>query len=244
VEDDTHRSLPDLVRAMEVQVDAFHRATGTNLSIVAESEGSLVAKTFLAATPGAPVNELVMLSPLVRPARVYYPPGGREGWGVAAGLELQGLTSIVREISPIDMTPDTPLLRSIADNAPTVRDLLTCPLPGVKQLALFPLADAVASPHPSAVGIPAQVVPAWHGGLLGSGAAHKTIALRLDGGTVPGDRVWVVAERVLRVTSSAWQVPALPLSLNPAWGHPPGRSPSCASMSSVLRGWVGPSAAG
>ncbi len=243
-ENDTHRSLRELVRAMQSQVDTFHQATGGKLSIVAESEGSLVAKTYLAATPNAPVNELVMLSPLVRPARVYYPPGGREGWGVAAGLELQGLTALVREISPIDLTPDTPLLRSIADNAPTVRDLLTCPLPGVEQLALFPLADAVASPHPSAIGIPSQVVPAWHGGLLGSDAAHKTIALRLDGGKVPGDEVWNVAERVIRVTSSAWQVPALPLSLNPAWGHPPGRAPSCASMSSVLRGWVAAPAAG
>jgi hypothetical protein len=229
---------------MEAQVDAFHRATGRPLSIVAESEGSLIAKTYLAATPEAPVNELVMLSPLVRPARVYYPPGGREGWGVAAGLELQGITAVVREISPIDMTPDSPLLRSIADNASTVRDLLTCPLPGVEQLALFPLADAVASPHPSAVGIPARVVPAFHGGLLGSDAAHKTIALRLDGGKVPDYEVWSVAERVLRVTSSAWQVPALPLSLNPAWGRPPGRAPSCASMASALHQWVAAPAPG
>jgi hypothetical protein len=243
-EADTHRSLRDLVQAMGAQVDAFHRVSGRALSIVAESEGSLVAKTYLAATPGAPVNELVMLSPLVRPARVYYPPGGSEGWGVAAGFELQGLTAGLRMISPIDMTPDTPLLRSIADNAPLVRDLLTCPLPGVHQLALFPLADAVASPHPSAVGIPARVVPAFHGGLLGSGAVHKTIALQLDGGRLPDYAVWTVAERVLRVGTSAWQVPPLPLSLNRAWGHPPGRSPTCAAMAIVLHQWVAPAGAG
>jgi hypothetical protein len=238
-EADTHRSLRALVRTMQSQVDAFHAATGRPVSIVAESEGSLVAKTYLAATPGAPVNELVMLSPLVRPARVYYPPGGHEGWGVAAGFELQGLTAGLRVISPIDMTPDTPLLRSIADNASTERDLLTCPLPGVRQLALFPLADAVASPHPSAVGIPASVIPAFHGGLLGSGAVHKTIALRLDGGRLPRYNAWSLAERVLRVGTSAWQVPPLPLSLNhPAWGNPPGRSPSCASMASALHEWV------
>jgi hypothetical protein len=243
-ENDTHRSLADLARAMGAQVDAFHAATGRIVSIVAESEGSLVAKAYLAATPAAPVNELVMLSPLVSPARVYYPPGGREGWGVAAGVELKGLTAGLRVISPIDLTPDTPLLRSIADHAPLVRDLLTCPLPGVQQLALFPLADAVASPHPSAVGIPASVVPAFHGGLLSSGAVHKTIALRLDGGTLPALDIWSSVERVVRVTSSAWQVPPLPLSLNPAWGHPPGRSPSCASIASVLQQWVGGSGPG
>jgi len=237
-EGDTHRSLPDLVRTMQAQVDAFHRATGRSVDIVAESEGSLVAKTYLAATPSAPVSDLVMLSPLVRPARVYYPPGGQEGWGVAAGLELSGLTAGLRVISPIDMTPDTPLLRSIADNAPTVRELLTCPLPGVHQTALFPLADAVASPHPSEIGISATVVPAFHGGLLGSGAVHKTIAVILAGGAVPHSEMWSAAEDVLRVTSSAWQVPPLLLTLNPAWGHPPGRSPSCASMASVLHQWV------
>ena len=243
-ENDTHRSLAQLVRAMGAQVDAFHAATGRPVSIVAESEGSLVAKVYLAATPTAPVNELVMLSPLVSPARVYYPPGGHEGWGVAAGVELKGLTGVVKAISPIDLTPDTPLLRSIADNAPAVRELLSCPLPGVDQLALFPLADAVASPHPTAIGIPATVVPAFHGGLLSSGAVHKTIALRLDGGALPQYDIWSSVERVVRVASSAWQVPPLPLSLNPAWGHPPGRSPSCASMAAVLQRWVAGSVPG
>src|SRR5207248_11524801 len=146
--------------------------------------------------------------------------------------------------SPIDLTPDTPLLRSIADNAPLVRDLLTCPLPGVHQLALFPLADAVASPHPSAVGIPASVVPAFHGGLLSSGAVHKTIALRLDGHKLPSYDIWSSVERVVRVSSAAWQVPPLPLTLNPAWGHPSGDSPSCASMAAALQRWVAAPAPG
>ncbi|MBV9409954.1 MAG: hypothetical protein JO148_00035 [Acidimicrobiia bacterium] len=243
-EDDTHRSLADLTRAMRAQVDAFHAQTGKPVSIVAESEGSLVAKTYLAATPSAPVNELVLLSPLVSPARVYYPPDGQEGWGVAAGVELKGLTAGLKVISPIDLTPDTPLLRSIADNASSVRELLTCPLPGVDQLALFPLADAVASPHPTAIGIPASVVPAFHGGLLSSGAVHKTIAFRLDGGKLPQYDVWSSVERVVRVASSAWQVPPLPLSLNPAWGHPPGDSPSCGSMEAALQQWVGPPSPG
>jgi hypothetical protein len=243
-ENDTHRSLVELVRAMSSQVDAFHTQTGRPVSIVAESEGSLVAKTYLAATPTAPVNELVLLSPLVSPARVYYPPGGLEGWGVAAGVELKGLTAGLKVISPIDLTPDTPLLRSIDDNASAVRGLLTCPLPGVEQLALFPLADAVASPHPTAIGIPATVVPAFHGGLLSSGAVHKTIALRLDGGTLPRYDIWSSVERVVRVASSAWQVPPLPLSLNPAWGRPPGRAPSCAAMAAVLQRWVDGSSPG
>src|SRR6266511_3237595 len=70
---DTHDTLPELVRTMRDQVEAFHRQSGQKVAIVAESEGALVAKTYLAATPGAPVDELVMLSPLVQPARVWYP---------------------------------------------------------------------------------------------------------------------------------------------------------------------------
>ena len=224
---------------MGAQVDAFHNATNRPVSIVAESEGSLIAKAYLAATPSAPVNELVMLSPLVSPGRVYYPPRGHEGWGVGAGVELKGLTAGLRVISPIDLTPDTPLLRSIADNAPAVRELLTCPLPGVDQLALFPLADAVASPHPTAVGIPASVVPAFHGGLLSSGAVHKTIALRLDGGKLPQYDIWSSVQRVVQVASSAWQVPPLALSINPAWGNSASRAPSCAAMATALQRWVG-----
>ena len=52
-EGDTHRSLRDLDRLMAAQVDAFHAATGRPVSIVAESEGSLVAKTYLTARPAA-----------------------------------------------------------------------------------------------------------------------------------------------------------------------------------------------
>src|SRR6266540_2557200 len=56
---DTHDTLPELVRTMRDQVEAFHRQSGQKVAIVAESEGALVAKTYLAATPGAPVDELV-----------------------------------------------------------------------------------------------------------------------------------------------------------------------------------------
>src|SRR5437763_1291533 len=127
-ENDTHRSLVDLARAMGSQVDAFHAATGRPVSLVAESEGSLV--------------------------------------------------------------------------------------------------------------------PAVHGGLLSSGAVHKTIGLRLDGGKLPQYDIWSSVERVVRVASSAWQVPPLPLSINPAWGHPPGRAPTCASIAPVLQRWVGGSGPG
>jgi len=235
---DTHRPLPDLVRTMAAQVKSFHLQTGQPVAIVAESEGALVAKTYLAGTTGAPVGELVMLSPLVQPARVWYPSQGQDGWGLAAGWELREIGGLFRDVSGSDLSVDMPVVRSLMDHGPALRDLLACPLPGTRQLALFPLADAVATPHPSAIGIPSEVVPAFHGGLLGDDGVRRAVIRYLQHGTVSPATVWPVAQQILRASAAAWQVPELPLTLNDAWSGPAGRSPSCGAMTASLRQWL------
>src|SRR6266536_2943787 len=219
---DTHHPLPDLVRAMAAQVEALHLQTGRPVAVVAESEGALVAKTYLAATPGAPVGELVMLSPLVQPARVWYPRQGQDGWGLATGWELRELGGLFRDVSGSDLSADMPVVRSLMDHGPALRDLLACPLPRTRQLALFPLADAVATPHPSEIGIPSEVVPAFHGGLLGDDGVRRAVIRYLRYGTVSPATIWPVAQQILRASAAAWQVPELPLTLNDAWSGPPG----------------------
>src|SRR6266581_2460036 len=235
---DTHDTLPELVRTMRDQVEAFHRQSGQKVAIVAESEGALVAKTYLAATPGAPVDELVMLSPLVQPARVWYPERGASGWGLASGWELRELGGLFRDVSGADMSADMPVVRSLIDHGPAVRDLLACPLPGTRQLALFPLADAVATPHPGEIGIPSEVVPAFHGGLLADDRVRQAVSTYLQHGTVDTATVWPVAQQILRASAAAWQVPELPLTLNQDWNGPAGRSPSCDAMAASLREWL------
>src|SRR6266540_1289714 len=235
---DTHDTLPELVRTMRDQVEAFHRQSGQKVAIVAESEGALVAKTYLAATPGAPVDELVMLSPLVQPARVWYPERGASGWGLASGWELRELGGLFRDVSGADMSADMPVVRSLIDHGPAVRDLLACPLPGTRQLALFPLADAVATPHPSEIGIPSEVVPAFHGGLLADDRVRQAVSTYLEDGKVAPATVWPVAQEILRASAAAWQVPELPLTLNQDWNGPAGRSPSCDAMAASLREWL------
>jgi hypothetical protein len=235
---DTHHPLPELVRAIRAQVEAFHRQSGREVAIVAESEGALVAKTYLAATPKAPVDELVMLSPLVQPARVWYPSRGENGWGLASGWELRELGGLFRDLSGADLSADMPVVRSMIDHGPAVRDLLACPLPGTRQLALFPLADAVATPHPSEIGIPSEVVPAFHGGLLADDGVRQVVSRYLEHGTVDPTTVWPVAQQILRASAAAWQVPELPLTLNPGWSGPSGRSPSCDAMAASLREWL------
>jgi hypothetical protein len=214
---DTQQPLAVLERLMSDQVNALYRETGQPVSIVAESEGSLVAKTYLTAAPKAPVNSLIMVSPLVQPARVYYPPTGATGWGVVGGLGLQGLSDTVSGLTTVDLAPSQPFLRSIVEDAPALRSVLSCPVAGVRQYAVLPLADAVASGNSQPLGIPTAVVPAFHGGHLGDPNADG-VNQRVLGGRAPSDSsLWSVAEEVIGPASSAWQVPDLPLSLNKAW---------------------------
>jgi hypothetical protein len=237
-DEDTHLPLPQLVEAMRAQVDTFSRQTHQRVAIVAESEGALVAKTYLAADPNAPVDELVMLSPLVQPARVFYPSDGEQGWGLASGWELRELGGLFHDLSGANVSADMPVVRSMMDHGAALRGLLACPLPRTRQLALFPLADAVATPHPSQIGIRSEVVPAFHGGLLGNERIRRAVSGYLEHGRVAPTTFWPVAQEILRASAAAWQVPELPLTVNPAWSGPSGRSPSCDAMAASLREWL------
>jgi hypothetical protein len=235
---DTQQPLLQLERLMSDQVDALYHQTGKPVSIVAESEGSLVAKTYLTASPHAPVSTLIMVSPLVQPARVYYPPSGVAGWGVVGGLGLQGLSDTVGAETTVDLAPSQPFLRSIVQDAPALRSVLSCPVAGVRQYAVLPLADAVASGNAKPLGIPTAVVPAFHGGLLGDPNADAMIQDVLGGGSPSDSSLLSVAERIIGPASSAWQVPELPLSINSAWSQPAspdsGGVPSCSSIRTEL----------
>ena len=235
---DTHQPLPKLVAAMGAQVESLHRQSGKPVAIVAESEGALVAKTYLAASPGAPVDQLVMLSPLVQPARVWFPSPGEQGWGLAGGWELREIGAVFRDVSGANVSADMPVIRSLLNHGPAIRDLLACPLPRTRELAMFPLADAVATPHPSKIGIPSEVIPAFHGGLLADEKVRGMVTGYLETGAVSAGPFWPVASKVLRASAAAWQVPELPLTLNPAWSGPSGRSPSCQAMATSLREWL------
>ena len=185
--DDTHRALPDLVRELRRQVAIYHRATERRLTVVAESEGALLAKAYLAATPRAPVENLLILSPLVAPGRVYYPSEGEEGWGAAGALAMEGFAWALGGVSPVDVTPDTPFLRSIVDDAPVLRGLMSCSLPRVHQLAVLPLDTGVSAPAPTSFRFPYTVVPAFHGGMLDD-QTTATLVTRLIAGRARCDR--------------------------------------------------------
>jgi len=240
---DTHRSLPALVRDMRRQVDAIHRATGKDVAITAESEGSLVAKVYVATTPRAPIDGVVLLSPLLAPGRVYYPASGVEGRGVFNRWALHNITGLLGHISTLEITTDAPFLRSVVDHAPALRRLSRCPVPGTRELLLAPVADAVVAPWPLDVDLPVRVLGAFHGGLLGQGSARALVRLYLAGGSVgPGRGSWA-AMRIIAAAAGSWLVPTLPLDAEPVWDSRRA-SPTCASTLRSVRAWIGPPGAG
>ncbi|MFN2613662.1 MAG: hypothetical protein ABR552_02445 [Actinomycetota bacterium] len=206
---DTERSLDELVASMDRQVRALSAAAGKPVSVVAESEGALVAKAYIAAHPRAPVQRLIMLSPLIRPGRVYYPPAGRQDWGVATAIELRGLARAIGAISTLRISPQSPLLRDITDESPALQRALECPVAGIPEQAILPLADSVVAPYTQTTSIPIAIVPAFHGGLIGDGRVKKAIVAELTTGTLPNFGAWTRANAFIRAASGAWQVPNL-----------------------------------
>jgi hypothetical protein len=234
---DTHRSLAELARTMRDQVSALHRATGRRVDLVAESEGSVVTTLYLVANPEAPVDSVILLSPVVRPARVYYPARGDDGWGMAAGWALRGMSSALGALSRLDLSADSPFLRSILDHGPAVRGIAACDPVHVREVVLFPIADAVAAPPPHARVPGTRVVPAFHGGLLGDGAVERTITRALLRQSIAGRTGPLhLAERLIRAGASAWQVPELPVGINQRWA---GAEPvNCAEVRSAVQEWM------
>lgn len=233
----THRSVRVLVRELGEQVDALAADTGQRVGIVAESEGALIALTYVLGTPDAPVRSVVALSPLPEPGRVSYPAPGRVGWGIAAGTALDAAAAIVDALGPVDVRADTPLFRSIIEHAPLFQSLLRCPAPGVRELAVLPFDTGLAAPVPAEVRIPRIVRPAFHGGLLGDDVTARAVRRVLRGKAVEQQARWRGTERVVQALASPWQVPSLAKSLEPAWRALPDPD-DCPAMRRALRSYV------
>ncbi len=234
----THHSLPELAREMRRQIAAFHEATGEPVSIVAESEGALVAQTYLAATPRVPVDAVVLLSPLLAPGRVYYPPLGENGWGVVSGTLLGGIAAALGAVGPVDVSADTPLFRSIVDEGPTLGALVSCPPPGIRAFAVLPLDAGIAAPAPAGLAYDHEVVPAFHGGLLGDDTTARHVERVLAGDDAPdGSSLWAAIGDGVNALASGWQAPDLEPNVLSEWRDQP--TGGCHAVRAELRAWVG-----
>ena len=235
---DTVKTLVELDRMLLRQVAALHRLTGSAVDVVAESEGALVAKTALLADPSAPVATLAMASPLQNPGRVSYPAAGTSGWGVGTAEAMRLLSDAFQGVAPIDLSPQNPFLASLDREAPMLAHAMACPVAGVEQFALLPLVDATVTPSAQKLPYPSVVLPAFHGGLLGSAAGTKVVAEVLSHRPVTDDALLRLADTALSYAAGAWQVPALAPADYP--GHGTGATgSSCAEVGARLAAALG-----
>ncbi|MGZ4145545.1 MAG: hypothetical protein ACXVPP_10350 [Actinomycetota bacterium] len=210
---DTSLPMSVLVQRMAEQVDALHTATGRPVAIVAESEGALVAERYIE-RGDTPVDHLILLSPILKPGSVYYPPRGQEGWGVAAGWGLRGLASVMSAVSPLRFEADAPIVRDVVDSPTAFGDGCGGT---VARVEFMPLADAVAARLDLGDAPGEKVVTAFHGGLLGDPAVRSAIRTILLHGTATTTSTMRALDTLVWASAGAWRVPALWPSLNPAW---------------------------
>jgi hypothetical protein len=236
---DTAKPLAELDRMLLGQVAALEARTGGPVDVVAESEGALVAKTALLADPEAAVQTLVLASPLQDPGRVWYPTIGDQDWGVGTNEAMRLISDVLDGVSPINLSPDNPLFASIDAQAPDLENAMACPISGVRQFALLPLADATVSPADERLSFPSVVLAAFHGGLIESPSGAKIISRVLANRPVGDDRLLVLADEAISDAASAWQVPALePLDF-PRTSHG-GRYGDCSQIAAELRSAIFP----
>lgn len=230
----THQSLARSARMLAAQVRALHARTGLPVGLAADSEGTLVARAYLMRARHPPVDALVLFSPLIRPARVYYPPlGAGQGFGYVSGLELQGLLDALEDVGGPPMSVMEPFVRSIVDNAPLYRNNMLCATPGLRSMAVLSLASATVAPPGPMSDIPVIEEPGTHASLEREPHVQAQVIAFLRGDPVRQRRT--TAFTLLRYAAGAWVAPALPLSANPVWRYP-GRAPDASFGGPICTG--------
>jgi len=201
--------LPVLGDRMAAQVLALHAQSGRPVAVVAESEGTLGVYAMLARHPGLPVSSVVLLSPIVSPGQLTYPPG-KDGASVSEAA-LDELNHLVGGMSPYGPSGAQNLLSSVSEfGARYFDDMINAVGAGksIRWLAVVPLADAVTLPE---CGLPTGVivVPAFHGGLLGDPSVLPMVSSFLSGHsvTVANDGQLREAAELITGAAAAWRMP-------------------------------------
>lgn len=216
---DTLRPMQSLVTAMRDEVRALNHAYSSPVTIVAESEGALVARAYLLSSSenaATVVDRLITLDmPRVGDA-VYYPPAGESGWGLASGWGLRGLTAVVGDIGFLTVSADAPFFRSLVGCPALLATIGTAPLPrGVSETRVIALADAVDD-YAHDPRVDSYVVRSPHGGLLGRPDVQRLIADTVSGVARPASATSLSVVRVIGSMSAAWSLPGLKRGLVPA----------------------------
>ena len=202
--------LPELGDRMAIQVEALHALTHKPVDVVAESEGSLGVYAMLDRHPGLPVNAVVLLSPIVEPGQLSYPPGSDDS--SVSEEALDELNYLVGSMSPFGPDGAADLLNSVSEFGAryfaSASAVLEAGSKAIHWLAVVPLADAVTLP---VCGLPSDVlvVPALHGGLLGDPSVLPVVAQFVSGRQVMdgSDSQLRVDAELITGAATAWRMP-------------------------------------
>lgn len=211
---DTLQPLILSARRMAEQVDALYEAYREPVTIVAESEGAIVARTYLVRQYRLSSNEvsgLVILDMPVGLSSVYYPPPGTQGWGVGSGWILRALAAFIRGVGPLRVSPDAPFFRQIAGCQSLMEAVITAPPPdGIQQVTVQALADAVDEGSQGEVqAVRSYVVVSTHGGLIGKKSVQEMIFQMLSGTPSLRTGVDALLVRLIAAASDPWHTPSL-----------------------------------
>ncbi|MEU5551501.1 hypothetical protein ABZ738_17165 [Micromonospora sp. NPDC047793] len=212
---DTTISVAQSARLLGEQVQRLHRRTGRPIALLGESEGAMVARTYLQEGAHPAVDALAMFSPLINAGRAYYPPPHQDrGWGVVTGWQLRLMFGVLHKGGGAGTGPDEPFIRSLVDNAPFYRNQLMCPVPGVRIVAFVPTSTAAEAPPGDYADIPVFQMPGVHGGLLDRALVEERLVAFLSGESIEQERD---EYPLLQRLGAAWQAPPLAIAANPAW---------------------------
>jgi hypothetical protein len=216
---DTLQPLAVSAARMAQEVEALYRAYRSPVTIVADSEGALVARTFILddyRPSSKQVDLLIVLDMPVGSSSVYYPPRGTQGWGVATGWGLRGLSLLIRNLGPMEASADAPLARDLTDCRSLLAKLALSPAPrGVRQVSFRALADSVDGTYPLAPRASLYVFTAAHGTLVSEPRVEEVISAILRGEPTRHPGIGLKAARLVSALSEPWHVPSLLADLAP-----------------------------
>jgi hypothetical protein len=171
--------LPELGDMLAAQLTALHNQVHGRVDVVAESEGTLGVYAMLDRHPSLPLGSVVLLSPIVAPGQVSYPPD-TEGLPVPE-YALITLNHLVGGMSPYGPAGAAQLLSSVGEFGARYFDHVAAASgTPVRWLAVIPLADALTLPV-CVLPTDVTVVPAFHGGLLGDAGVLPMVSSFLAG---------------------------------------------------------------